>query len=195
MLVIVAVIGLGSWLGWFGWHGAVLIVLALGLGLRRLLCRGFGAVRLSKLAHADPGEPTMYRSNLRLPLCGAMMLAVGLSTGCASTSSSSAIRKDAPRFDGASDGTVGLEETRGHRGRLARHPGQPRRRLAGQGRPPARPQQARRFPAPDGRRRRVAGCRAGWRRHGDPGLGMAGSAACRLCTTSTSGPWAPTRSP
>ena len=27
MLVIVAVIGLGSWLGWFGWHGAVLIVL------------------------------------------------------------------------------------------------------------------------------------------------------------------------
>ncbi|WP_296279060.1 hypothetical protein [Pseudoxanthomonas sp.] len=38
----------------------------------------------------------MYRSNLRLPLCGAMMLAVGLSTGCASTSSSSAIRKDAP---------------------------------------------------------------------------------------------------
>lgn len=38
----------------------------------------------------------MYRSNLRLPLCGAMMIAVGLLTGCASTSSSSAIRKDAP---------------------------------------------------------------------------------------------------
>ena len=52
MLVIVAVIGLGSWLGWFGWHGAVLIVLALGLGLRRLLCRlGRMHVRLAVGMH------------------------------------------------------------------------------------------------------------------------------------------------
>ena len=38
----------------------------------------------------------MYRSNLRLPLCCAVLLASCLSTGCASTSSSAAITKNAP---------------------------------------------------------------------------------------------------
>ena len=37
MLVVVAVIGLGGWLGRFGWHGGVLIMLTFGCGLRGLL--------------------------------------------------------------------------------------------------------------------------------------------------------------
>lgn len=38
----------------------------------------------------------MYRLIPRLPLCCAVLLVLGLSTGCASKSSSAAMKKDAP---------------------------------------------------------------------------------------------------
>jgi hypothetical protein len=38
----------------------------------------------------------MYRSTSRLPLCGALLLAFGLSSGCASTSPATATKKTAP---------------------------------------------------------------------------------------------------
>jgi hypothetical protein len=38
----------------------------------------------------------MYRPILRLPLCCAVLFAVGLSTGCASKSSSAGLKQDAP---------------------------------------------------------------------------------------------------
>ena len=38
----------------------------------------------------------MYRLISRLPLCFAVLLVLGLSTGCASKSSSAAVKKDAP---------------------------------------------------------------------------------------------------
>ena len=38
----------------------------------------------------------MYRSTSRLPLCCALLLAFGLSSGCASTSPSAATKKTAP---------------------------------------------------------------------------------------------------